>query len=92
MADRDADLLSAFINWNVYNGAPGAGQAIYNYGGNPWLHERIESFLKDYAAEQYFSEMERMFGTDAKLMQAVKRARGDLAGRRLRENVGSTDE
>ncbi len=47
---RTADLLHRFIEFNVYNGAPGKGQALYNDGGNPWLHGRIEEFLKHEAA------------------------------------------
>jgi hypothetical protein len=40
--------LGGFIDWNVYNGAPGKGQAVYNEGGNPWLHEQIDSFVQEF--------------------------------------------
>lgn len=87
MTDRDTDLLSDFINQHIYNGAPGAGQALYNYGGNPYLQERIEQFLTDRAAESYFATAERLFGDDERLMQAVRRARSDRAAARIRQDV-----
>lgn len=43
------DILKKFIDWNIFNGAPGNGQALYNDGGNPWLHSRIPWFLEEYA-------------------------------------------
>lgn len=42
------DALSKFIDWNIYNGAPGKGQALYNEGGNPWLHTRVAWFVEKY--------------------------------------------
>lgn len=43
--ERDAELLHRFIDQSVYNGATGRGQAIYNEGGNPWLHDQVLPFL-----------------------------------------------
>jgi hypothetical protein len=39
--------LHAFIDYNVYNGAPGHGQSLYNEMGNPWLHSRVSQFVND---------------------------------------------
>jgi len=41
-----ADLLHRFIDQHAYNGAPGKGQAIYNEGGNPWLHDQVSAYLE----------------------------------------------
>ena len=50
--DELADAIQDFINANVYNGAPDAGQAVYNYGGNPWLQEQVRPFVQRYIKEQ----------------------------------------
>lgn len=92
MTDRNVALLSAFIDQNIYNGAPGAGQAIYNYGGNPWLHERVEQFLRDYYAEEYFSDLESMFGDDKRLMNAVQQARTLRATRRTQASMDAPED
>src|SRR3546814_2546909 len=48
--------LGKFIDWNIYNGAPGKGQSLYNESGNPWLHNQIAWFVQEYRDDQRRSE------------------------------------
>jgi hypothetical protein len=86
MSDDEAiELLHQFIDYSIFNGAPGAGQALYNDAGNPWLHERVEQFVSRRVAEAYFDRLEQMAGSDEKFVRLIRRARSDYISRELVE-------